>query len=103
MTHLPPTRSPQCPQEPGTTHEQHHIEAVAAQVQPHIYTPAYSPSTAEDEWPEEPGAAPRPRRRLLSPVLALLGVLLIACGFIGGVLVEKGETSSSRAPAPAPR
>jgi hypothetical protein len=39
---------------------------------------------------------PRPRRRLLAPVpLALLGVLLIACGFIGGVLVEKGQTSSS--------
>ncbi len=26
--------------------------------------------------------------------IALLGVLLLACGFIGGVLVEKGQTSS---------
>jgi hypothetical protein len=44
----------------------------------------------------------RPRRRLLgkgsNPIaLALLGVLLAACGFIGGVLIEKGETSSSSA------
>lgn len=43
---------------------------------------------------------PRPRRRLLgvrgNPVpLALLGVLLTACGFIGGVLVEKGQSSPS--------
>ncbi len=39
---------------------------------------------------------PRPRRRLLSPApLALLGVLLTACGFIAGVLVEKGQGGSS--------
>jgi hypothetical protein len=39
---------------------------------------------------------PRPRRRLLSPVpIALLCVLLSACGFVGGVLVEKGEGSST--------
>jgi hypothetical protein len=38
---------------------------------------------------------PRPRRRVLTPIpLALLGVLLIACGFIGGVLVEKGQTGT---------
>ncbi|MGA2166484.1 MAG: hypothetical protein ABSH36_18740 [Solirubrobacteraceae bacterium] len=56
----------------------------------------------EDQWAEEPleELPPRPRRRLLgtggNPIfLALLGVLLIACGFIGGVLVEKSETSSS--------
>ena len=49
----------------------------------------------EDEPLDE--LPPRPRRRLLgagaSPVpLALLGVLLIACGFIAGVLVEKGQS-----------
>jgi hypothetical protein len=55
----------------------------------------------EDDWLDEPEELPRrPRRRLLgagaNPIfLALLGLLLIACGFIGGVLVEKGETSSS--------
>jgi hypothetical protein len=39
---------------------------------------------------------PRPRRKLLAPApLALLAVLLIACGFIGGVLVEKGQNGSS--------
>ncbi len=45
---------------------------------------------------------PRPRRRLLGAganrvQLALLAVLLVACGFIGGVLVEKGQTSSGTA------
>jgi hypothetical protein len=50
--------------------------------------------------PDELELPRRPRRRLLgtggSPIpLALLGVLLIACGFIGGVLVEKGQSSSS--------
>jgi hypothetical protein len=57
----------------------------------------------QDEWIEEPEELElprRPRRKLLgvggNPVaLALLGVLLIACGFIGGVLVEKGENSSN--------
>lgn len=57
---------------------------------------------APDRWAhehEEP--PPRPRRRLLRPdegtalKLALLGVLLLACGFIGGVLVEKGQTAST--------
>jgi len=58
------------------------------------------PQQEPDEWLEEREELPRrPRRRLLgtggSPVfLGLLCVLLIACGFIGGVLVEKGETSS---------
>jgi hypothetical protein len=69
--------------------------------------PPHEPVTSEqppvqdtavvDDWLEEPQELPpRPRRRLLAPApLALLGVLLIACGFIGGVLVEKGETASS--------
>jgi hypothetical protein len=58
------------------------------------------PPEDQDSWLEEPEELlRRPRRRLLgtggNPVfLALLCVLLIACGFIGGVLVEKGETSS---------
>jgi hypothetical protein len=45
---------------------------------------------------DEPEQLPRrPRRRLLTPIpLALVGVLLIAAGFIGGVLVEKGQGSS---------
>jgi hypothetical protein len=38
----------------------------------------------------------RARRRLLAPApLALLGVLLAACGFIGGVLVQKGQQSGT--------
>jgi hypothetical protein len=45
-----------------------------------------------DSEGELPG---RPRRRLLAPVpVALLSILLLACGFIGGVLVEKNQTSN---------
>jgi hypothetical protein len=56
----------------------------------------------DDEWLQEPELPRRPRRRLLGTganraFLALLAVLLVACGFIGGVLVEKGQTSSSPA------
>lgn len=63
--------------------------------------PAYESLAEDEEWLEDAAELPpRPRRRLLgtggNPIaLALLAVLLIACGFIGGVLVEKGETSSS--------
>ena len=61
-------------------------------------TAAQEPFDDHDEWLDEPEEARRPRRRLLTPLpLALAGVLLIACGFIGGVLVEKGESSSSSA------
>jgi hypothetical protein len=60
-----------------------------------VQEPAYEP-VAEEEWPDESAELPRrPRRRLLTPVpLALLAVLIIACGFIAGVLVEKGQTGS---------
>jgi hypothetical protein len=53
----------------------------------------------DDDWLEESDQLPRrPRRRLLTPLpLSLLAVLLAACGFIGGVLVEKGQGSSSPA------
>ena len=61
---------------------------------------AYAP-VAPDDWGQEPGELPpRPRRRLLGAganplAIALLGVLLLAGGFIGGVLVEKGQTPST--------
>jgi hypothetical protein len=71
-------------------------------------TLAHEPVEGREEWleePEEPELPRRPRRRLLGvggnragghPIpIALLAVLLIACGFIGGVLVEKGQSSSS--------
>jgi hypothetical protein len=78
------------PAEP-TIDTSHEDTAVHAQ-----QTAVYGPSEDEQEWVEEAELPPRPRRRLLSPVpLALLGVLLAACGFVGGVLVEKGQTSSS--------
>ncbi|MGA2321067.1 MAG: hypothetical protein ABSG95_10070 [Solirubrobacteraceae bacterium] len=64
-------------------------------------TAAYEPIDRDDEWRQEPAELPRrPHRRLLTPIpLALLGVLLAACGFIGGVLVEKGQGSSSSSSA----
>jgi len=62
---------------------------------------AYEPIDGEDDWQEEPAELPRrPRRRLLTPIpLALLGVLLTACGFIAGALVEKGQSTSSSSSA----
>lgn len=46
-----------------------------------------------DAWLDEAEPLPRrPRRRLLTPLpLALLAALAIACGFIAGALVEKGQ------------
>jgi len=67
-------------------------------------TLVYEPIEDEqDDWTEEPEELPRrPRRRLLTPVpLALLAVLLIACGFIGGVLVQKGQGGTASASAGA--
>src|ERR1700757_4922390 len=74
---------------------------------PHAHAPEEPPHEHErfewDEWAQESAELPpRPRRRLLGAggnprQLALLGVLLLACGFIGGVLVEKGQTSPSGA------
>jgi len=51
----------------------------------------------EGDWLDEGEELPRrPRRRLLTPVpIALAALLLTACGFIGGVLVEKGQSSTS--------
>lgn len=47
-----------------------------------------------DEGPPE--LPRRPRRRLLTPLtLALAAALMVAVGFIGGVEVQKGQTSSS--------
>ncbi len=56
----------------------------------------YEPDEAPDGWFDEPEELPRrPRGRLLTPLpVALLCVLLTACGFIGGVLVEKGQEGS---------
>jgi hypothetical protein len=56
----------------------------------------------EEYWESEPEELPPRRRlRLLTPLTgSLAGLLLAALGFIGGVLVEKGKTTSQAA-APA--
>lgn len=61
------------------------------------------PPFAQGQWLEEPDELPRrPRRRLLTPLpLSLLAALLVALGFIGGVLVEKGQGPSSSSGASA--
>jgi hypothetical protein len=78
-----------------------HEEPAMPQEQP---TPAYEAIEDQDDWLQEPELPPRPRRRLLGVggaaggtpiIMALLAMLLIACGFIGGVLVEKGQGGSS--------
>jgi hypothetical protein len=58
--------------------------------------PVYEP---EGDWLDDAEELPpRPRRRLLTPIpLTLLAILAIACGFIAGVLVEKGQGGSTSA------
>lgn len=52
------------------------------------------PELADEQWTEE--LPPRPRRRLLTPLTGgLLALLVAAGGFIGGVLVEKGQSSGT--------
>lgn len=61
--------------------------------QPHTHDEAELDETA---WIEDDELPPRPRRRWLTPLTGTLAaVLLVACGFVAGVLVEKGQGSSS--------
>jgi hypothetical protein len=85
------------PHQEPITDETAEEATIDSQRMPAREEPAYEPIEGDDDWLAEPEELPpRPRRRLLSPVpIALLAVLLTACGFIGGVLVEKGEGSSS--------
>jgi hypothetical protein len=49
-------------------------------------------ATAEGWYPEHDELPPRPRARLLTPLTVLLMLALFAaCGFVGGVLVEKQQ------------
>jgi hypothetical protein len=85
-------------------HEEPSGDRPAAPIPPPVHAGhappiAYEPITEEADWPEESEELPpRPRRRISSPLpLTLLAVLLLALGFIGGVLVEKGQASPSTA------
>ncbi|HST32615.1 MAG TPA: hypothetical protein VLJ80_03740 [Solirubrobacteraceae bacterium] len=73
-----------------SSHESTAPETTGLEYEPDV---DYEPDEQESEWLEDESELPRrPRRRLLTPIpLALLAVLLIACGFIGGVLVQKGQ------------
>jgi len=57
----------------------------------------YEHEPEEDWYEDDPEEVPRrPRRKLFSPVpVALLVILLVACGFFAGVEVEKSNSSSS--------
>jgi hypothetical protein len=58
-------------------------------------TLAYEP-LAEEDWESQEQLPRRPRRRVLAPVpVTLMAVLLLACGFLAGVLVEKGQSNSN--------
>jgi hypothetical protein len=68
--------------------------------QPHSIdvAPEAEPHEPQDWLEDLDQLPPRPRRRLLAPApLALLAVLLVACGFIAGVLIEKGQNGGSSA------
>lgn len=111
MPHDEPTISPEVPAMPSEEPAIHDnpVADTATETQHGTVrepdTARYEPADQPEEWLEEPPESDlprRPRRRLLgvggNPIpLALIGVLLIACGFIGGVLVEKGQSSSSPA------
>lgn len=54
-------------------------------------------TVTDEHWTDElEELPPRPRRKLLTPLTGgLLVVLIAAAGFIGGVLVEKGQAGGS--------
>jgi hypothetical protein len=54
-------------------------------------------TVTDEHWTDElEELPPRPRRKLLTPLTGgLLAVLIAAAGFIGGVLVEKGQSGGS--------
>ena len=57
-------------------------------------TTSHGGEIEEDWYPELEQLPERPRRKLLTPSIVLLAlVLFAACGFIGGVLVQKGSSS----------
>jgi hypothetical protein len=84
-------------EEPAVTEQQPTADegSAAAATEP----PTYQPTAEQGEWLDDSVQLPRrPRRRVLTPLpLALLAVLAIACGFIAGVLVEKGQGGSGAA------
>jgi hypothetical protein len=90
---------PVMPNEETAVHAPAGTEPEALASEPIADGESYAP-IAGDDWAHEPGELPpRPRRRLLGVganvgQIALLGVLLLACGFIGGVLVEKSQSNS---------
>jgi len=70
-----------------------HATPVAAAREP------YAAGEEADGWFEEQELPPRrARRRLLTPLpVTLLCILLAACGFIAGALVQKGQEGTSTA------
>jgi hypothetical protein len=68
-----------------------------AYMEPPVQPPPPLPDDATEGWYVEPDELPpRPRARLLTPLTVVLMLVLFAAGgFIGGVLVQKGQQSGS--------
>jgi hypothetical protein len=104
MTDEQPDQQATAQSEAATAADDH---TVASQARRQDTTPPLAPEPdgrpADDRppaWAQDPVPPRRPRRRVLAPApVALLLVLLTACGFIAGVLVEKGQGSSAGAAA----
>jgi hypothetical protein len=78
--------------EPAAVPQTARVGTLPAQPPEPLEENANRPEDAPEELPR------RPRNRLLTPLpIALFVVLMTACGFIGGVLVEKGQGSSNSA------
>jgi hypothetical protein len=59
-------------------------------------TTSHGGELEEDWYPELEELPQRPRRKLITPMTVTLAlVLFAACGFIGGVLVQKGQASGT--------
>jgi hypothetical protein len=95
--HIEPAAGADAPEHAATPRRSAATHETAVQAPALAYEPEEEEEEEEDsDWLDEPEELPRrPRRRLLAPIpIALVIVLLTACGFIGGVLVEKGQGSS---------
>jgi len=87
---------PPQPPAPSATPPEPQQDAPPPPAPPPLPPPPGAADTGEG-WYEEPDELPpRPRARFLTPLtVVLMLVLFAACGFVGGVLVQKGQQGGS--------